>query len=318
MSNLVTTAFVQQYSANVQALAQQKGSKLAGAVTVNPDGPVTGEFAFHDQVGVATYNTVINRNGDTPLNQTPFARRRVQLNGRDYGDLIDKIDKLQTLLDPTSATVMAAAYAMGRAKDDIIISSMFGTAYTNSGIDGVTPTAVTFPAGNIVAVNDRTYQDQGNTASGNSSLTTSKLIYAKQIMGAGNVDLEMDTVHIAANAQSIASLLTATPTTSIWYNNVQPLVEGKIDQFMGINFHRTELAIKNGLGVSLLSGNNALVPVWAKSGIVLDIGEDIVTEIAKNPGKRFSWQVYLQMFMGAVRMEEVKVVQLLCDTTKTL
>ena len=35
MSNQITTAFVQQYSNNVQMLSQQKGSLLRGVVDVN-------------------------------------------------------------------------------------------------------------------------------------------------------------------------------------------------------------------------------------------------------------------------------------------
>ena len=46
-----TTAFVQQYSANVQMLSQQMGSRLRDAVRVEN---VVGKNAFFDQVGAAT------------------------------------------------------------------------------------------------------------------------------------------------------------------------------------------------------------------------------------------------------------------------
>jgi hypothetical protein len=48
MSNQITTAFVQQYSSNVQMLSQQMGSYLRGAVDVES---VVGKNAFFDQVG---------------------------------------------------------------------------------------------------------------------------------------------------------------------------------------------------------------------------------------------------------------------------
>jgi hypothetical protein len=48
MSTQVTTAFVQQYAANVTLLAQQKGSKLRDAVRVEN---VTGKQVFFDQIG---------------------------------------------------------------------------------------------------------------------------------------------------------------------------------------------------------------------------------------------------------------------------
>ncbi len=51
MSNQVTTAFVQQYSANVQMLAQQMGSRLRDAVRIEN---VVGKNAFIDQIGSAT------------------------------------------------------------------------------------------------------------------------------------------------------------------------------------------------------------------------------------------------------------------------
>lgn len=316
MSFDITNAFVQQYSANVQFLSQQHGSRLRNFVTA--ESGVRGTYAFKDQIGVVGYNTVINRNGDTPLNQTPFARRRAQLLGRDWGDLVDKIDKLQMLIDPTSGTAMAAAMSMGRAIDDVIIASFFATSYTDSGLDGVSPTSVALPTTQRIAVTDRTYQDEGNAASGNSSLTVSKLISAKVLFFNANVDLDNETPQVAVSGQTIGALLTATPVTSIYYNQVRPLVEGTVDKFMGYDFHRTQLVVTSGQGVSLLNGSGyQQIPVWVPSGLYLAIGEDIVAEIAKNPGKRFSWQLYYQMLMGATRMEEVKVVNLLCDPAKT-
>jgi hypothetical protein len=279
---------------------------------------VVGTFAFQDQIGPATYNTVINRNGDTPVNNTPYTRRRVQLVGRDVGDLIDKIDKVQMLVDPTSATAQNFMYSMGRAIDDTIIGSMFATAYTNSGLDGTTPTSVTFPAGNIIAVNDRTFQDEGNAATGNSSLTVSKILSGRNLFMGANVDMDNDMCYCAPSSQQINALLTATPVTSIWFNAVKPLVDGSVDQFVGVNFIRTELSIKNGLGTSLLNGSGyALIPMWMKSGVFLGIGEDVEGFIERRYDKRGSWQVYFQMFMGASRLEEAKVAQLICDPTKT-
>ena len=48
MSTQVTTAFVNQFSSNVNLLSQQMGSLLRGAVDTES---VTGEKAFFDQVG---------------------------------------------------------------------------------------------------------------------------------------------------------------------------------------------------------------------------------------------------------------------------
>src|SRR6056300_1752307 len=144
MSNQITTAFVQQYSNNVQMLSQQKGSLLRSAVDVET---VVGKNAFFDQVGSALAGKRTTRHADTPQMDTPHARRRVSLVDYEYADLIDNQDKVRMLIDPTSAYAMAAAAAMGRAMDDVIISAALGTAFT--GETGSTSTS--FAAGNQIA-----------------------------------------------------------------------------------------------------------------------------------------------------------------------
>ena len=48
MSVQITTAMVEQYAGNVSHLAQQKGSRLRGAVRVET---VVGKKAFFEQIG---------------------------------------------------------------------------------------------------------------------------------------------------------------------------------------------------------------------------------------------------------------------------
>ena len=49
MSSQITTAFVQQYSNNVQMLSQQKGSLLRNSVDAET---IVGKHAFFEQVGL--------------------------------------------------------------------------------------------------------------------------------------------------------------------------------------------------------------------------------------------------------------------------
>ena len=127
MSSQVTTAFVQQYSANVQMLSQQMGSRLRDAVRIEN---VVGKNAFIDQIGKATAQLRTSRHADTPQLDTPHARRRLSLASYEYADLIDDQDKVRMLIDPTSFYAQAAAAAMGRAMDDVIITAALGTAST--------------------------------------------------------------------------------------------------------------------------------------------------------------------------------------------
>jgi len=64
MSTQISTAFVNQFSANVTMLSQQMGSLLRNTVDTES---VTGEKAFFDQIGSASAALKTTRHSDTPL-----------------------------------------------------------------------------------------------------------------------------------------------------------------------------------------------------------------------------------------------------------
>ncbi len=286
MSSQITTAFVQQYSSNVQLLSQQKGSLLRNAVRVESQ---VGKNAFYDQVGSATAQKRLSRHADTPQIDTPHARRRVSLVDYEYADLIDDQDKVRTLIDPTSPYSQATAFAMGRAIDDEIISAAFGTAYT--GETGSTST--TFPSGQQVGV--------GSPAAG---LTIAKLVEAKQLLDEANVDTTLPR-YVAVAPEQLADLLNITTVTSSDYNTVKALVQGEIDTFLGFKFIvSTRLSSE--------TGTNRRVIAWAEDGLLLSIGKDITAKIDERADKGYATQVYYAMSIGATRMEEEKVVEIKC------
>ena len=284
MSTQITTAFVQQYSANVQMLSQQMGSRLRDAVRVES---ITGKNAFFDQVGQATAQKRTTRHGDTPQMDTPHARRRVSLVDYEYADLIDDQDKVRMLIDPTSAYAMAAAAAMGRAIDDEIIAAAVGTAFT--GESGSTSTAL--PSGQQIAA-------------GGADLTLTKLREAKKILDINDVDPSIQR-YIACSPEQIDSLLGDTNVTSSDFNTIKALVQGDVNQFMGFNFIVTNRLSK--------SGDNRTCFAWAEDGITLAVGKDVNARIDERADKGYATQVYYCMSVGATRMEEDKVVQILCD-----
>ena len=284
MSTQTTTAFVQQYSANVQMLSQQMGSRLRDAVRVEN---VVGKNAFFDQVGAATAQLRTTRHADTPQIDTPHARRRVSLADYEYADLIDDQDKVRMLIDPTSAYAMAAAAAMGRAMDDVIISAATGTAYT--GETGSTATAL--PAGQQIAA-------------GGADMTVAKLREAKKILDLSDVDPSIPR-YIAVEPNQIESLLGDTNVTSSDFNTVKALVQGEVNQFMGFNFIMT-----NRLAIS---GSTRSCFAWAEDGLAIGVGKDVNARIDERADKGYATQVYYCMSIGATRMEENKVVQIDCD-----
>jgi hypothetical protein len=284
MSTEVTTAFVQQYSANVQMLSQQMGSRLRDAVRVEN---MTGKNAFFDQVGKATAQKRTTRHADTPQIDTPHARRRVSLVDYEYADLIDDQDKVRMLIDPTSAYAQAAAAAMGRAMDDEIIASALGTAYTGE----TGSTATTLPAGQQIA-------------NGGADMSLAKLREAKKILDLADVDPSIPR-YIACGPDQIEALLADTNVTSSDFNTVKALVQGEVNQFMGFNF-----IVSNRLSKT---GNIRSCFAWAEDGLALAVGRDVMARIDERSDKGYATQVYYCMSIGSTRMEEEKVVQIDCD-----
>lgn len=295
MSFEITTAFVKQYSDNITILSQQKGSKLLGTTMTKTD--VVGEETYMDQIGATEVVERTSRHSDSPLISTPHARRRITMRDFEWGDLIDKFDMVQTLIDPQNAYVQAGGYAMGRKIDDIIIESFFADAQTGK----TGGTTVSFPAGNQVAVDH-------NSSGTNSNLTVGKLREARKLLKAAEVDLDMEQPYIAVTAEQEDALLGTVEVTSADYNGVKALVNGDVDTFLGFKFIRTERLAVDGSGFRR-------VPVWVPSGVGLALPMSPTARVTERADKSFSWYAYYSARFGASRLEEEKVIEIKCDET---
>ncbi len=224
---------------------------------------------------------------------TPHDRRRLSLADYEYADLVDDQDKVRMLIDPTSSYARAAAAAMGRAMDDVIITAATGTANTGE-------------TGSGSATLDSTNNSVGS-ASSNDGLTLAKLREAKRKMDLNDVDPSIPR-YIAVGPKQIEDLLGDTTVTSSDFNTVKALVQGELDTFMGFRF-----IMSNRLTVDANDIRKCFA--WAEDGLTLGVGKDISARIDERADKGYATQVYYCMSIGAVRMEEDKVVQIFCDET---
>ena len=330
MSTQITTAFVKQYSANVQLLVQQMGSRMRNAVTLET-GKV-GEEVFMDRINATSPQKVTTRHADSPLISTPHDRRRITPVDYDWGDMIDNPDKLRLLIDPASAYSANAAMAMGRAMDEEIIGALKGSAYGSTG-DSATSgssssSSIALPAAQKITSVTNTYAVDGETVGNQQPLTVGKLIHARKLLGASEAD-DYDVngnsnLFLVVNSAQLAYLLTSTKVNSADYNQVRALVAGDLNQFMGFNIIRTE-KIPTTSGTEEYSGSASdkvpqvtsvdehYVYAFHRRGIGLCVWEDIVARISERPDKRFSQYIYYRMTLGATRLEEERVVQIMCQ-----
>ena len=277
MSSQITTAMVEQYKSNVLMLAQQKGSKLRATVRSEM---VTGKNAYFERIGAVDMVDATSRHDDTPQIDTPHSRRRVSLTTSRFADLIDNADKVRTLIDPTSPYAMNAAWAAGRKMDAVIVAALAGNAY--AGVAGATTVAL--PSAQKVAA-------------ASAGLTIAKLRSAREILLGADVDLDMGATCII-NPAGLTDLLSATEITSSDYNTVKALVQGQVDTFLGFKF---VVSTK----VTALKAY-----CYAKNAAVLAVGSEPVVRISERADKNYSTQVFVEMDIGATRVEDEGVVEI--------
>jgi hypothetical protein len=265
------------------------GSKLRGAVDIES---VQANNAFFEQIGSTAAIKRTSRHGDTPQIDVPHSRRRVSLEDYEWADLVDESDKVRMLIDPTSTYARAAAAAMGRSMDDVIITALGGTAST--GVSGATSTAL--PSA-----------QKPFSSSQSDGMTVAKLLEAKKLMDLADVDPSLKR-YVVCSPTQISDLLNTTEVKSSDFNTVKALAQGSVNSFLGFEF-----IMSNRLSLDATNTDDRLCYAFTEDAIKLAVGKDVMAKISERADKSYSTQVYYCMSIGAVRMEEVKVVEIACD-----
>jgi hypothetical protein len=314
--NGIDTAFVNQYGKTLDLVAETKGGKFTG---MSLEDTVVGEDAYYDQLGSVTATAITDSGGtanggvDSPSNTISHLRRKLDLTSYEVGLLLDRFDKVQTLINPESEYVQRQVSALMRKKDIEFLTGVFAAAPTGKGGTGSAP----FAASQKILNN-------------NQGLTIDKIREARALLQKNGVDLDdpLNTAYLAVTPAQIEDLLGDQKATSTDFMNVKALVSGSIDTFYGFNivvsnlipFANTtsgEVAYTNWTNdVPDADPNGDAIRAcfaWVKSGIRTGIGMNIETDVAKRADKRFNYYAYSAMRCGSVRMEEEKVVQIGCD-----
>jgi hypothetical protein len=300
----ITEAFVNQYEANFYVLAQQMAARFEPFVDVVTG--IVGQSKSAERVGKTDAYDIQSRHADTKYVETPHSRRWIDLQDKGWADLVDELDEIRMLANPTSVYPKMAMAALNRAKDDVIYAAGRGSARTNTGTTAL-------PAGQKIA-------------EGGTGLTLAKLLSTKELLDSNEVedDAEYDRMGqyaaqggdaanargpeprrvLAVSAKQLTNLYGTTEIKSVDYNTVKALAQGAVDTFLGFRFVRSERLAK--------TGTTRFALAWSKKVIRLGVGKDIVTSIDKLPAKNMSVQVYARMSVGAVRVEDEGVVEIGC------
>jgi hypothetical protein len=292
--------FTAQYSTNLQLLLQQKGSMLREYCDT---GYHVGKMASPvNQIAPIQAKSPAGRFAPKQRTDSQFVRRWVFPIEKEIDQMIDSFDELQTIVDPKSGYTTNAAFAIGRAYDDEILSSMTRTAFT--GVDAGGLVSESFSTANFqVAVNFN--------AGSNVGLTIDKLIETKRILRHYHNDLDTEMLTIAIGSQQEADLLRQVQVVSTEFNDHPVLVDGRVVKFLGFNIKVLERVPESTVG----SVRGCLA--WVKTGVYLGIWQDMMNRVSiANWLSSEPWDLYTKAMFGATRTQPGKVIQVLCaDTT---
>ena len=279
----VDTALQNSYSGNIQLLTQQLKLKIAPTVFQKPN--CTGEVAFQDQIASEDADEKIARNEDVRNTDPNYARRKIVPRYFYRAPLVDTLDKVMLVKDPTSPIVQTNAASLARAKDNVVGLAFFATAYSGK-----------------AGADSNTLSGDQVISAGGVGLTMDKVRQSKKVLDKNEVPPEDR--HFAITAEQVEDLLAITEVTSSDYAAVKALVNGQPGTLCGFDFVQSERLP--------ISGTTRQCAAYHKTGIVLGIWIDLKASIDILPGKHFSAQIYAGQSYGATRLEEVKVVEVDC------
>lgn len=310
MTDQIQTAYIKQFSSNVFFTAQQKLSVFRNRVRVES---VHSKASFFDSIGSTAALRKTGRHADTPFVEVPHGRRMLTVVDYNWATLVDKSDLIRMLQDPTSMYAQAAAFAMARAIDSVIIAAALGTAY--AGEEGTD--SVSMANANKLAAFD------GSATTG-CNLNVDTLIKAKEYFELGNIDPNVRKL-FAISPRQLSSMLGQTEITNSDYAAVKALVQGEVNTYMGFEFVRSNLLLQTastfsyepatgeyGTGSGTFPTSARRCFAWVQDGIILGIGADVRAEVGPRADKNYETQIYAEMSIGGTRMEEAKVLEVLC------
>ena len=286
MADTQNTIYAQAYSRNIMQLAQQKYAKLINTVYLKPN--VRGKTFFQDQIGEWSMAAKGGRNVQTPNNDPNLARRRGTMLDFHDNRLLDRGDELRTISDPRSAYTIAAASSLGRTIDDQILNGLVSSA--DSGETG--STSVTLSGTSIVTATT-------------GSLWLSNIRSIKQVFD--DNDIEESERFMVFTPAALNNMLGQEQLTSADYNSIKSLMRGEINTYMGFTWIWSTRIGQLTTSDTPYAGSISAI-AFHKYGACAAMGAQPLVRTDERKDLSYSWQVYYELNVGTVRLEEKRVV----------
>ena len=291
----VDSAYVETYENNVIHLAQQKRSKLRGYVTeVNKQS----EAHNWDTLAASTARVKSSARMVSPAggngsgavgstDQLTWARRKSLVATIDTGEVYEREDIVQMLIDPKSAATVNLVANMHRKYNDIIISACNDASRDGAGA------GVALPAG----------QKIGSAAT---VISLDTFFEVQELFANNDVDPDEIKCMVIGPVQQ-RKLMSLTEVQSADFQTQKALATGYLPNFMGF-----DIVVSTRLGNTTVppAAGSSYCLAFTKKAIGLHMARDISPMAAERPDMSFSWQCYMDASLGAIRVEDEHFVQI--------
>lgn len=292
MDSTITSAFVQQFHDSFVDAAQQEESRLVATITNR--GGVTGSSFTANDMGTVEVSQVTNRYGDTEWTIPDAGVRQALMADYDIAIPVDQFDLPKLLANPQGIYLKHAMAAMHRKSDAVVFAALLGSALRKTS-DTASYSGVTLAS---------YASGQQVIAAGGTAFTKAKIIQARKLFRKNESDSHnSEELFIAYNSEMLDDVLSDTTLTSADYMAVKMLQEGDVSRkWCGFTWVPYESITA--------SGGTAITAAWTRSSLHFGYGMNPTTDIGPRRDKRNLTQIYAAMSLGAVRVNEQKVVSI--------
>jgi hypothetical protein len=326
-SNFNATGFNRSIKRNVET----KGGKMRAYTNLATGDLYREEGVYPLIAGGGLPTKITNRFPDSPTSESDYSNRRVRRADYNDGQYADRADLDRMVVDPRYEKTDILLQKFRRLEDVTIQAAALGSA--QGGDTGETATA--FDANNIIDVTL-------GAAAGvtNAGFTYEKLTETMRTFQNNDVDVTESAYMpcIFIGPDQMKDMLEQDKFINKDYIN-QSLVANKyfIPNYLGATFIVTNiLPYMNTAGTGfrvdpdsdiVTTGKKTKQGRWkdtdstdirsciamTKDAVLFEVKPDIITRVSERADKSYRWYTYIEMGLGAVRMEEEKVISIPCD-----
>ena len=276
MSLTITASFVEEFSSLVTHLSQQEAARLRDSVRI--ENGVVGKSHHFERLGHSE-PIPTSRHGQTYIANDVHDRKTAYLEDYQKGLLVDKLDKVKLLIDPSSEYTRNISYSFARLFDRVTYDTLQAPYIANASA-----------IGKVI--------EEDNT----NGLNFIKVLEAREFFDAQEVP--EGERYFGYTAETMTTLLQDNHLTNADYNVVKVLVEGRIDPgmtWMGFKWRRFNSTHVNYSANN--SANHHLLFAWARPSIGMAVGAEMQLDIAQRKDLQNSWQIWGCMSLGGVVIE---------------